>query len=212
MAGGKRVPAALVKSLAALFLAVGITAGGGYTAYRVDQERAQNQEYIEAAARDPGTSTAVKIAMVMGNYYESSNRHIGRPYIDKVGRGKPWTVCNGLTPAVVKIDPGHYYTPAECYALERAVYVKTEAQAIGYTSTWAEITDFQRASIIDFLHNKGAGNYATSTMRRKFEAGDAVGGCRENPRWTKSAGAVLTGLVTRAGSNAEICETWKVQP
>ena len=207
----KRVPLSLVRSLGALFVALGITAGGGYTVYQADQERAQNQEYIAAAARDPGTSTAVKIAMVMGNYYESSNRHIGKPYIDKVGKGKPWTVCNGLTPAVVQIDPAHYYTPAECYELERIVYNQTEREAIRQTGTWWAMTHFQQASVIDFIHNKGGANYSTSTMRRKFEAGDFVGGCRENPRWTKAAGRVLVGLVTRANSNAEICETWRVE-
>ena len=206
----RRVPAALAKSLGALFVAVGITVGGGYTVYQADQGRIQNQEYVTAASQDTRTSTAVKIAMVMGNYYESGNRHIGKPYIDKVGKGKPLTVCNGLTNAVVSIDASHYYTPAECYELESIVYIKTEADAIRYTRTWHAANEFQQASIIDFVHNVGIGNYATSTMRRKFEAGDFVGGCRENPRWNKSAGVVLPGLVTRRASNTEICESWRI--
>ena len=48
-------------------------------------------------------------------------------------------------------------------------------------------------------------------MRRMFLAGDIVGACRQNERWTRGtvggASTVLPGLVTRAGANADLCES-----
>ena len=60
-------------------------------------------------------SHEVAIAHEMGRYFESSYRHIGTPYVDKVGKGQPLTVCNGVTgPEVVA---GKTYGPADCARL-----------------------------------------------------------------------------------------------
>ena len=99
-------------------LAVLTAGGGGYMALESDkaaaQAMAERNQYIQAVAADPGTSQAVKIAMVMGSYYESSYRHIGTPYVDKWGKGQPLTVCNGITGRAVVA--GRSYSPADCYA------------------------------------------------------------------------------------------------
>lgn len=202
------VPSKLRASLMALVLLSG--AGGGY--YLIDdaaKQEAQRNAYIQAVAADPDVSEAIKIAMVMASYYESSNRHIGTPYIDKLGKGRPLTVCNGITGAVAQIDPKRYYSPEDCYQLEKKVFVRTANEAEALTTTWARLTAYQQASIIDFIHSVGAAKYASSTMRRKFNAGDIAGGCAENPRWRYANGKVLPGLVVRRGSNAEICATWE---
>lgn len=207
-----KVPEWIARHIGALLLSLGV-AGGGAGVYVADAqlEAARQDAYVQAVAADADTSLAVKIAMVLGRYYESSGRHIGKPYWDKYAKGGPLlTVCNGITTHVAAIDAGRWYTPAECYALEKRVYIETEAQAIRYTVTWDSLNAFQQASIIDFIHNLGIGNYSTSTMRRKFNAGDFVGGCRENPRWVKARGTVLPGLVSRRAANAEICENWTV--
>ncbi len=198
-----KVPKPLITSLAALVAAAGV--GGWYYV-------ASNQGYVDLVANDRTTTMALKVAMVMGNYFESSNRHIGKPYVDKIGTGQPWTVCGGITSASgVTIDPGKTYTERECYELERFVYQIEEIQAIQLTNHWARLTVFQQASVIDFIHNLGAGSYSTSTMRRKFNSGDFVGGCKENPRWVYSAGMIRAGLVTRRASSEEICLDWDYQ-
>lgn len=46
-------------------------------------------------------SAAVLLAMELGSHFESSGRHIGTPYVDKLGKGQPLTVCNGVTGAGV---------------------------------------------------------------------------------------------------------------
>ena len=202
-----KVPTQLKAGIAALMIAM----GGGYAAYtHIDGETTAllRNQYVQAVAADKGTSDAVKVAMVIGAYYESSYKHIGTPYVDRLGKGQPLTVCNGITgPQVV---PGRYYTPADCYRLERAKYVSNEAHLKGSLPKWASYTVWVQATALDFTHNKGAAAFDGSTMRRKLLAGDVVGACRENVRWNRGtvngASTVLPGLKVRADANAEICE------
>ncbi|WP_232539327.1 glycoside hydrolase family protein [Comamonas koreensis] len=193
-------------------LAVLTAGGGGYVAVERDKEAAQamvdQNQYIQAVAADSGTSEAVKIAMVMGSYYESSYRHIGTPYVDKLGKGQPLTVCNGITGLAVVA--GRYYTPADCYDLERIRYLAAERTAMSMFRLWTTYTPLQQAVFIDFIHNKGEGALYTSTLLRKANAGDVVGACRENPRWNRGTvngvSVVLPGLQARGDANGEICE------
>ena len=202
-----KVPPQLRAGIAALMIAL----GGGYASYtQIDRDTTEllRNQYVQAVAADKGTSDAVKVAMVMGAYYESSYRHIGTPYVDKLGKGQPLTVCNGITGA--QVVPGRYYTPADCYRLERARYVSNEAHLKDTLPKWDSYTVLQQATFIDFLHNKGSGAFDGSTMRRKLLAGDVVGACRENVRWNRGtvngALTVLPGLKVRADANAELCE------
>lgn len=201
------VPSVLRSSLAALGILAG-AGGGAYFVGEVKQEALTN-EYLQAVAADKEVSDAVKIAMVMANYYESSNRHIGKPYIDKLGKGQPLTVCNGITGTVAKIDPNHYYTPAECYAMEKQLYIAYEQAASKLLTHWASYGPFAQATFADFLHNKGEGNFRSSTMRRMANAGDLAGACKQNERWNRgtvrAVSVVLPGLDARAKSNAELC-------
>ncbi|GAB2703951.1 glycoside hydrolase family protein [Comamonas sediminis] len=205
-----RVPNALRTGLVALGILLG--GAGGYVVSGRDkaaaQAMAERSQYIQAVAADPGTSEAVKIAMVMGSYYESSYRHIGTPYVDKLGKGQPLTVCNGITGSAVVA--GRYYTPADCYALEKDRYQAAERTAMGMFRLWSTYTPLQQAVFIDFIHNKGEGALYTSTLLRKANAGDVVGACRENPRWNRGTvngvSVLLPGLQARGDANGEICE------
>lgn len=205
-----RIPGALRNGLMALAI---LTAGAGsYVVAERDkaaaQAMAEQSQYIQAVAADPGTSQAVKIAMVMGSYYESSYRHIGTPYVDKLGKGQPLTVCNGITGRAVVA--GRYYTPANCYDLERIRYLAAERTAMSMFRLWTTYTPLQQAVFIDFIHNKGEGALYTSTLLRKANAGDVIGACRENPRWNRGTvngvSVVLPGLQARGDANGEICE------
>ena len=206
-----RIPPQLRAGIAAVLILAG---GGTLTSVGVNrydayvQERLQS-EYVQAVAADQSTSEAVKVAMVMGSYYESSYRHIGTPYIDKRGKGQPLTVCNGVTGAGVVA--GRYYTPDDCYRLERGRYVATERALIDDVGpVWPKLTVLQQATFLDFVFNVGTDAFVNSTMRRKLIAGDLIGACRENPRWNKGTVqgvlTVLPGLVVRRGASADICE------
>ena len=201
-----RIPKPLQAALAAMIASMG--AGGGV--YLAEQERTSQlqTEYLQTVAADTSTSDAIKLAMVLGSYYESSFRHIGTPYVDKLGKGQPLTVCNGITGAGVVA--GRYYTPADCYRLEVGRYREAEAYLQRTAApAYQRANVLQQATFLDFIHNKGTGAFASSTMRRKLIAGDTVGACRENERWNrgtvKGVSVVLPGLKIRADANSDLC-------
>ncbi len=200
-----RIPKPLQAALAAMLASV--SAGGGVYLVQQEQTSKAQTEYLQTVAADTSTSDAVKLAMVLGSYYESSYRHIGTPYIDRLGKGQPLTVCNGITGAGVVA--GRYYTPADCYKLEVGRYKGAEAFLAKSVPTYSAADVLQQATFLDFVHNKGAGAFATSTMRRKLIAGDVVGACRENERWNrgtvKGVSVVLPGLKIRADANSDLC-------
>lgn len=209
MSGQSKVPKALAGSLAAL-----VMLAAGVSIQNADPSpEALRKEYVQAVAADQATSMAVKIAMVMGSEYESSGKHIGKPYVDKLGRGQPLTVCNGVTgPEVVA---GRYYTPADCFQLEKRRYLMAEAAAARMLTYWQTYDDFTKATFIDFIWNKGEGAFETSTMRVLANRGELDAACRQNPRWNRGTvngvSRVLPGLQIRGDSNGEICASWRVQ-
>lgn len=151
------------------------------------------------------------IAVIMGSYYESSDRRPLVPYYDSVGVA---TVCNGVTgPDVVW---GKRYTEQECILLESKHLKKAEDAAKRLLpGAWDRLNRWQQAVIIDFTYNKGDGALAGSTLRKKFLAGDIVGGCNELLKWVKARDRktgtleVLPGLVVRAEDTNEMCLYWK---
>lgn len=201
----QRIPTPLRSMLKAMLIATGV--GGGTYYVSQQNQQAQLTEYLQTVAADTSTSDAIKLAMVLGSYYESSFRHIGTPYVDKLGKGQPLTVCNGITGAGVVA--GRYYTPADCYRLELGRYKEAEAFLAKSVPTYSAANVLQQATFLDFVHNKGIGAFASSTMRRKLIAGDTVGACRENERWNrgtvKGVSVVLPGLKIRGDANSDLC-------
>ena len=205
----KRVPEALRAGLVALALLMG-AGGGAIIAEKAAVDEAMRNQYIQAVAADPDTSRAVKFAMVMGSFYESSYKHYGTPYVDKAGRGQPLTVCNGITGAGVVA--GRYYSQADCYRLEKARYLRSERFAKSVMNAWDTYDDFTRATFIDFIHNKGEGAFEGSQMLRMANTGRLRDACMQNERWNKGTVngvlKVLPGLQTRGNANADICFDW----
>lgn len=156
------------------------------------------------------SSAEVQLAMELGAYFESSDRHIGTPYIDKLGRGQPLTVCNGVTgPDVVA---GRYYTPSDCKRLEMPRYREAERAAKRLFVHWASYNAWVRASIIDMIYNLGEAQVASSTMRTLANSGNLAGACAQMPRWVYGTVAgqrvVLNGLVDRRETTRELCAEW----
>lgn len=204
-----KIPAWLTGRLAALAILTG-TAGTVYVTGDFHTQAGLQDEYVKAVAADTEVSQEVKIAMVMGWFYESSGKHIGTPYVDKLGKGQPLTVCNGITgPEVVA---GKWYSMAECYHLEKRRYLQSEVEARRLLAYWSTYTPLTRATFIDFVHNKGAANLATSTARTLANRGDIAGACKQMPRWNMGTvngiKTVLPGLQLRGDANGELCADW----
>lgn len=148
-----------------------------------------------------GGAGAVAIAGVLVAHFEPGKMR-GRPYIDPVG---VLTVCDGHTGP--DIDPSRIYTDAQCDAWREADLSIADA-AVRRLIT-VPLNDWQRAALIDFTYNLGAGNLAASTMRRKFNARDYAGGCAELNRWVKGrqGGVLVTlpGLVKRREADTWVC-------
>ena len=105
----------------------------------------------QQAANAPKPSPAVVLAWEIGAHYESGGRHIGKPYVDKIGKGQPWTVCHGVTGK--EVDPKRYYTPEDCRRLELPKYLEAERIAKASLKHWASYNVWVQASFIDVAYN-----------------------------------------------------------
>ena len=155
-------------------------------------------------------SQAVQLAMELGAHYESSGRHIGVPYVDRLGAGQPLTVCNGVTgPEVVA---GRYYSKEDCYRLELPKYLEAERAAKRLFKHWAVYNHWVQASFLDMLYNLGEAKVAGSSLLRLANAGDLEAACAQMPRWVRGTvngqSVPLPGLVDRRTTTAELCRDW----
>jgi lysozyme len=149
---------------------------------------------------------ALAIAGVLVSHFEG-REHV--PYRDPVG---VWTVCEGHTgPDVI---PGKRYSDAECDALKAADLA--EADAAVRRLVKVPLTEWQRAALIDFTFNLGAGNLAKSTLLKKLNAGDYAGACAEYDAWVKGRVAgrlqTLPGLQIRRDADQWVCEQSSPNP
>lgn len=155
-------------------------------------------------------SASVLLAMELGSHFESSGRHIGTPYVDKLGKGQPLTVCNGVTGAGVVA--GRYYTPDDCKRLEMPRYLAAERQARAALRHWGTYNPWVQASFIDMVYNLGPGALDGTAIARLANAGDLDGACAQMPRWVRGTVAgrkvTLPGLVDRRATTQELCAEW----
>lgn len=178
-----------------LQLALGFAAGAG-TYVAVEQPAKPSQ--------------AVKLAMELGAHYESSGRHIGWPYVDKLGKGQPLTVCNGVTGA--EVVAGRYYGKDDCQRLELPKYLQAERAAERMFKHWSTYNVWVQASFIDMIYNLGEGAVRGSTLLTLANAGKLEAACAQMPRWVRGTvngqSVELPGLVDRRTTTAELCRDW----
>lgn len=187
----------LKKKLIDRSIALAIAAGAGSTTY-------------VAVTHNEQPSAAVVLAQEIGYHFESSGRHIGTPYIDHVGKGKPWTVCAGITGP--SVDPKRYYTREDCKKLELPHYIAAEKLAKKNLKYWSTYNPYVQASFIDMGFNVPSALAPTTTIMKHANAGQLDLACQQMPRWVygtaEGRSVRLNGLVDRRGTTAELCLEW----
>lgn len=133
-------------------------------------------------------------AVLVGNF--EGRLHV--PYRDPAG---VLTVCEGHTGS--GIIPGKQYTDAECDQFK--VQDIAEAEAGVDRLVKVPVSQWQKAALIDFAFNKGAGALGTSTLLRLTNAGEQDAACMEYRRWVLAGGRRLQGLVNRADADEWVC-------
>lgn len=67
-----------------------------------------------------------------------------------------------------------------------------------------DLTEPQKAALEDFIYNLGSGNFRSSTLLRKLNAGDYEGAAAEFDKWDHANGVVLAGLLRRRQAETDL--------
>lgn len=120
-----------------------------------------------------------------------------KTYRDPVGI---LTYCTG---AIENAQWGKTYSPAECRAqLDHDLARHAEGVM---ACIKVPMTDGQKTAFVDAAFNIGVTGFCGSSMARKTNAGDPVGGCNALMAWNKAGGRELRGLTLRRQAEREIC-------
>ncbi len=112
-----------------------------------------------------------------------------KAYQDSAG---VWTNGYGNTHNVV---PGSTITLAQ--ANTDLMSNITGAEYVVNTVVTVPLTQNQFDALVDFVFNLGSGNFQSSTLLRKINAGDMAGAAAEFPKWNHAGGVVVNGLTRR---------------
>lgn len=122
-----------------------------------------------------------------------------KAYPDPGTGGKPWTIGWGHTKGV---KPGDQITQAQAEAFlaeDLAVFELTVNAAIK-----RPMTQNQFDAMVSLAFNIGGGNFAGSTLVKRFNAGDVQGAADQFPRWKFANGNEMLGLIRRRAAEREL--------
>jgi lysozyme len=112
-------------------------------------------------------------------------------------------VLSYCTGATENAQWGKNYTPAECKAqLDRDLARHAEGVM---ACVHVPMTDGQKTAHVDAAFNIGVNAWCGSSMARKTNAGDAVGGCNALLLWNRVSGREIAGLTKRRKLERDIC-------
>jgi len=119
-------------------------------------------------------------------------------YPDPATNGDPWTIGYGHTGAEVHQGMTITQEQAEEFLMQD---VQKAVQTVN-SKVHTDLTQNEFESLVDFVFNVGAGNFAGSTLLRKINAGDMEGAALEFEKWTHADGKVMAGLIKRRHAEA----------
>jgi|TARA_R100001086_G_scaffold90209_3_gene44418 lysozyme len=112
--------------------------------------------------------------------------------------GARWTIGWGSTYDLNgdRITPNH----PDIDEVEGEALLRQEIRHVERTITRvvkAPLNENQFSALCSFTYNVGSGNFFRSTMRQKISRLDYEGAADEFPKWRRSVGKILPGLVRR---------------
>ena len=120
-------------------------------------------------------------------------------YSDPGTGAEPWTIGYGHTGGV---RPGDTCTEDQATAWLRSDIAHAEDAVTVLVET--AITQNQFDALVDFVFNVGAGNFRTSTLRKKLNASDYGGAADQFLAWDMAGGHHLPGLAARRAAEREL--------
>lgn len=124
---------------------------------------------------------------------------IFKTYLDPVNIP---TSCVGHTKTA---KMGQTFTQEECLFLFEGDYSDSFRALERNYKGQAVLSTEEVIAFSSLIFNIGSGNFASSTLLKKLNAGDRIGACKELPRWVFSKGKKLKGLVTRRAEEEKLC-------
>jgi GH24 family phage-related lysozyme (muramidase) len=132
-------------------------------------------------------------------------------YPDPGTGGEPWTIGYGHTSAAgpPQVYQGLSITRAEAEDIlkrDLKIYEKAVTDAVTRPST-----SDQFSAMVSFTFNVGPGNFRSSTLLRKHNAGDFAGASEEFLKWVYAGGNVMPGLQRRRQAERALyrSENWQ---
>ncbi len=122
-------------------------------------------------------------------------------YPDPGTGGAPWTICYGHTGPEVK--PGMTVSRSQC---ERWLSEDLKkAESVIRATVKVPLQQGEVDAYTSFIFNVGGGNWRSSTLLKKLNAGDRKGACDQLPRWIYADKRVLNGLKKRRYDERAVC-------
>lgn len=147
------------------------------------------QKVIALSAAGSFAALAYLVPIQEGTSYKAYRDPIGIP-----------TICEGWTEGV---KMGDTKTPQECADLI-APRLREELAYVQSTSK-RPLPTTRAVALADFTYNVGRGTYAKSSVKRKLDAGDVIGGCNALTLYVYAGKTYLPGLASRREIEKELC-------
>ena len=126
----------------------------------------------------------------------------GAPYRDGLGRGAPWTVCDGVVVTVPR-----RYSSAECDDLAQGLVLGVYGPGVIQCVPALGLPERRNQLIASvwFAWNLGVPTFCASSAVKAMNIGRWREGCRRLGLYTRARGVVLPGLVRRRGIEVRRC-------
>lgn len=137
--------------------------------------------------------------------YESSGKHVGKPYKDV---GGVWTVCDGYTGK--DIQPNKWYTPEECKVITAKAIAEHGKGVLACVKV--PISQKEYEAYTSFAYNVGTSAFCSSNILRTLNSGNRSMACQGlyvhpngKPAWSHAGGKFYQGLQNRRLAEYKTC-------